>query len=154
MSVMVLNDLFLKMFGLPLLDPMIGYQKMWKVVNESRKLNPKPRYNEIGEKHRFKGYLEIEQEKLQEQKAYENRLKRGISLDSDYHMYQSTQSIVPKKQRPFGSQSPDLAKKRKPNKYGKYNKEPLANQSYAYAMGTEGDELRDSLSEDMLGYYK
>jgi DNA-binding transcriptional MocR family regulator len=69
---------------------MIGYQKTWKVVHEYRKPNPKPRYHEISEKHRFKGFIELEEEKLKEKKLYEERLKRGISLDSDYQMYQSS----------------------------------------------------------------
>ena len=61
---MILDDLFEDIFGLPLLEPMIRYEKQWQVKHENKKPNPKPRYNEIGEKHRFKSYMEQEEEKL------------------------------------------------------------------------------------------
>lgn len=41
LSVMILDDLFSDLFGLPLLEPMIRYEKQWQVKHENKKPNPK-----------------------------------------------------------------------------------------------------------------
>lgn len=64
-SVMVLDELFHEIFGINLLEPTIMYEKQWTVKHEVIKPKPKARYYEIGEKHRFKSYVETEEEKMQ-----------------------------------------------------------------------------------------
>lgn len=64
-SAIVLDDLFFELFGITLLQPAIEYEKQWVVKHEVQKPKPKARYNEIGEKHRFKSYVETEEEKIQ-----------------------------------------------------------------------------------------
>jgi hypothetical protein len=100
---MVLNELFSDIFGLPLLEPMIRYEKQWQVKHETKKPNPKPRYNEIGEKHRFKSYVEQEEEKMATLKKNNTRKMVGqrISLDSEAPIMKSN-SIAPTR-RQFGS---------------------------------------------------
>ena len=103
MSAVILDELFEDIFGIPLLEPTINYVKQWRVVHESKKPNPKPRYNEIGERHKYKGFVEQEEVRLQWQqkmKEEERMRKHGsvISMGS----YRSSQTLA-LKMRPFGS---------------------------------------------------
>lgn len=115
---MVLDDLYNKLFGIPLLEPMIQYEKYWTVKHDTTLKKPKPqaRYYEIGEKHRFKSFIETEEEKMKKQETslppYKQNTKKllhqRISTDSEIPqpLTRSSQSIAIKR-RNFGSVSPN-----------------------------------------------
>jgi hypothetical protein len=68
------------------------------VKHDTSKPRPKAKYSEIGEKHRFKGYLESEEEKIQLQKAQNNKyntkkfINQRDSIDSDIPQAESRSS--------------------------------------------------------------
>ena len=155
---MILDDVFGEIFGLPLLEPMIRYEKQWQVKHETKKPNPKPRYNEIGEKHRFKSYVEQEEERMNTIKKANTRKMVGqrISLDSEAPVMKSN-SIVPSR-RPFGSQSPEGKRPQYRAKFNKYDRgaEPISNalrSELANADHEKDAHLRESafLLDEMLG---
>lgn len=124
-SVSVINDVFEEIFGIPLLEPMIRYEKQWHVKHEIKKPQPKPRYNEIGEKHRFKSFVEQEEERINQIQKQNTRQMIGkrISLDSA-NPIKNSKSLAPNR-RPFGSQSPETKRPQYRVKHNKY--EPISN---------------------------